>query len=114
MILKLKVAPIKMQDANKATLVSKIVNGKPLTIGTQGVYYSNMNDTFARVYNIQKVNKKTSQVKKNGVKGQVTQSTILRKKHWVANVYDLNISVLKAFDLTVEQEGNNFVISKRK
>lgn len=118
MKLAINISPIVERADTKDELERKLPHG--LRYSNDGAYstcwgrYSSV-DGFIFVYNIRKVNKKSKQIKFiSGKKiGRTKKSEVIRRKHWVANVYKFDNNLLEA-GVKVEQKSRNFIITKRK
>lgn len=127
MKLSINIKPQIKTAQTKSDLFSKIAFNHYYSCGTN---YSGLisvfgrtgsNKEMVRVYTLQKFRTKTEQVKyqKSSVahgyrKGQTKHSNVLRKNHWVAHIYDLDIVLLKKLGLQVQQKTRNFTITSAK
>lgn len=117
--------------SNKRKLIASITSKMSFSVGSNfGSGYCLFNSpTFVRVYNLQKLNKKTSQKKvklKNPKKvfcpkrkeyieiTHETKSKVVRKAHWLINYYDMPFEVLKLTKQKVDQNVRNFKIVPKK
>lgn len=108
MKLVLNIKPRKVTATTKESVLAKLGNRSGYTFSSLYGDYRASTKTDVIVYNLQKVNKKTKQVKK----GDKTISTIIRKKEWVMHYYYIPFDVLKALGLEVKQSNRNFKIIK--
>ena len=115
----IKLKPSVHKDKSKSTLVRRITNNRGWSISNLGIGYTplfNRNREDILVYNIEKRNYKSEQIKyTSGVnKGKTKKSNVLRHKHWVAYVYIFSPELLKAMGKKVRQGNRTFTFEDIK
>jgi hypothetical protein len=125
MILKVKIKSRKFTSTSKENLMY-LIGGYANCFGSYGTYSTSGGRFVARVFNIEKINKKTKQIKVKNTNSIpitkidnekvlikpnfITKSTIIRKKQWIAYVYDFPLELLAATKIKVVQNGKTFKI----
>ena len=98
MELRMNIRPNKVVADSIDGIHRKIGNHCCCIITTYG-NYMHANDNYIIVVNMQKFNKKTSQIRKRGK----TVSTIIRRSHWVGYVYFIPKAWFQASGMVVKQ-----------
>lgn len=112
-------------ETTKNNIVARIKNAFRMacygssTILGSGIIVSNNSSRpdVIRVYNLEKRRaKKEISPKKTfkGQKGDIAQTKIVERGHWIAQTYDFNSDVLKAAGITVHQGTRTFKIKDSK
>ncbi len=114
------VKPKRQIGSNKDSLVDLITRGLIFNYHSpSGSFYSSIRDPkMITVFNLQKLNKKTKQKKialkeKTNGYDNVTISTIIRRKMWVAYVYDIPLEAIKLTGLKINQNNRNFTVTSK-
>lgn len=101
-----KVRPVVLTADNKHTLMPMVTRGTYFSTGKYGQYYASVgrDSDFIRVFNLEKRRKRVVRSVVNGKK----TSTVVRRAHWVAFVYDIPEDVFKMLKLKVIQGNRTF------
>ena len=115
MDIRIKLQPTVYKDKSKSTLVRRITNNRGWSISNLGIGYTalfNRNREDILVYNIEKHNYKSEQIKytSGAKKGRTKKSNVIRHKHWVAYVYTFSPELLKVMGKKVRQLERTFIL----
>jgi hypothetical protein len=100
----------------KSEVLSKAQAHSYISSSSGSYRIDSRNNDEVKVYTLQKVNKKTSQVKRKDSKsefGKRTVSTVLRRKEWIMTVHTFNVGLLKAMGRKVVQGNQTFELVKK-
>ena len=127
MFLKIKLKPRTIRRNTRQEVMNAIRCGHCYTVSPNHSCLQPLSRSFkeaggkVRVYNLQKIRKKTRQIKyKNGnvktgaVKGRTRKSEIVRKAEWIAHVYDVDVALLKGANIHIRQRMRTFSITNLK